>query len=254
MNEGNNALQVVDDHSPAVFDTKDPGAVIGKATGIANQLAPIVEKAKLYSMISGKKYVKVEGWNTMLSMLGIFPQVEYCRKLDRADCAYEARVVLKTIGGQVVGAGEALCSSTERNWGSRDEFAIKSMAQTRATGKAARNGFSWIMALAGYEACPAEEMPHHDEAKPIPANPAPTRQEKREHAPLELHTSRFVLSDPITSKKGTVYRKAQDADGSNFYVWDDAVCADLQVVGDREVTVEWEPGKFPTIKRVLPQE
>ena len=33
------------------------------------------------------------------------------------------------------------------------------MAQTRATGKACRLAFSWIMALAGYEPTPAEEMP-----------------------------------------------------------------------------------------------
>ncbi|MBK8185727.1 MAG: hypothetical protein IPK63_23660 [Candidatus Competibacteraceae bacterium] len=33
------------------------------------------------------------------------------------------------------------------------------MAQTRATGKACRLAFSWIMSLAGYEPTPAEEMP-----------------------------------------------------------------------------------------------
>jgi hypothetical protein len=32
------------------------------------------------------------------------------------------------------------------------------MAQTRATGKACRLAFSWIMSLAGYEPTPAEEM------------------------------------------------------------------------------------------------
>ena len=42
------ALAVVpEDTHPAVFDTKDPAAVITRARGIADQLAPLVEKEKL---------------------------------------------------------------------------------------------------------------------------------------------------------------------------------------------------------------
>lgn len=40
----------------------------------------------------------------------------------------------------------------------RPRFARRSMALTRATGKACRLALSWIMALAGYQSCPAEEM------------------------------------------------------------------------------------------------
>ena len=240
------ALVVPEDTHPAVFDTKDPAGVIARARGIADQLAPLVEKAKLYAMISGRKYVKVEGWNTMLSMLGIFPQVEFCKKLDRPEIAYEARVVLKTIGGQVVGAGEALCTSIERNWGGRDEFAIKSMAQTRATGKAARNGFSWIMSLAGYEATPAEEMIHLDEAKPAQAQSGAASQLTDVQG--DVYTSKFSLSEPLKSKKGTVYRTAIDSKQGRFYVWDDAVCRDLNVANGEERTVQLrQDGKFTAI-------
>jgi hypothetical protein len=42
------------------------------------------------------------------------------------------------------------------------------MAQTRATGKACRLAFSWIMSLAGYEPTPAEEIPLSDEPPPSP--------------------------------------------------------------------------------------
>lgn len=238
MEEGNGALQVVseDQHHPEVFDTKNPAAVIERATTIANSLMPLINKAQLYSMISGKKYVRIEGWNTMLSMLGIFPQVEYCRKLERPDCAYEARVVLKTIAGQVVGAGEALCSSAERNWGNRDEFAIKSMAQTRATGKAARNGFSWIMALAGFEATPAEEMVH--EERNAPQN-APQRA--TEPTGDNLYTSRFSAPEMFTSKKnGKGYWAAFDQEGSKFFIFSETVAALISEKADQQITVELE--------------
>jgi hypothetical protein len=52
----------------------------------------------------------------------------------------------------------AICSNKEGNKRQWDEYAILSMAQTRATGKAFRNLISWLMKAAGFEATPAEEM------------------------------------------------------------------------------------------------
>src|SRR5207244_10747745 len=72
--------------------------------------------------------------------------------------------------GEVVGAAEAMCARDEEAWGfapkgrngqalkARDEFALRSMAQTRATSKALRQPLGFVMSLAGYEATPAEEM------------------------------------------------------------------------------------------------
>jgi hypothetical protein len=45
------------------------------------------------------------------------------------------------------------------------------MAQTRATGKACRLAFSWIMLLAGYEVTPAEEMTPMIEAVAVQETP-----------------------------------------------------------------------------------
>jgi len=163
-----------------LFGTSEPGGVIAKARAIANELVPIVDACKLYEMIPSKtgsrKFVKAEGWTTMVAMLGVFPQVEYARMISDNPLAYEARILLKTIDGKTVGAGEAICSAAERNWANRDEYAIKSMAQTRAVGKACRLSFSWIMALAGYEVMPAEEITPEmrGEAKSERSAPMPT--------------------------------------------------------------------------------
>lgn len=166
-----------------VFNTGNPSDVIEKATNVANILAPIVEKAKLYNNISGRRFVRAEGWSTMAAMLGVFPHLEYCRRLDReGEVTYEARVILRHLDGKEIGAGEALASSKENKPWSRDEFSVKSMAQTRAIGKACRLSFSWVMALAGFESCPAEEIDasmikpsiRHPMAKPQPVtNQAP---------------------------------------------------------------------------------
>lgn len=158
MSEPTQEITVAPQQQVALFGTNSPAGVIARATDVSNQLAPIVEKCKLYTMISQRKHVRVEGWSTMLAMLGVFPHVDYSRMISDKPLAYESRVLLKTIDGKVVGAGEAICSAAEKNWAGRDEFAIKSMSQTRATGKAARLSFAWIMSLAGYDPLPAEEI------------------------------------------------------------------------------------------------
>jgi len=143
---------------PETALTQSPAEVIGRAQVIANALAPIIEKQKLFTVIGGKKHVWVEGWTTMLAMLNVFPTVDFVRKLERPDeVAYEARVVLKFADGRVF-AAEHMCSNREAGKSGWPEYAVKSMAQTRAVGKAARLSFSWIMSLAGYATTPAEEM------------------------------------------------------------------------------------------------
>jgi hypothetical protein len=64
----------------------------------------------------------------------------------------------------VIGGGTAVVGMDEKDrdgkltWGARPEYARRSMAVTRAAGKAYRLTLAWIMALAGFESTPAEEM------------------------------------------------------------------------------------------------
>lgn len=151
--------------------TAGPAAVIREASGIAEQLAEIVNSRKLYSTISGRKYVKVEGWTTLGAMLGVLPREVETHPIDNG---YESTVELvRASDGAVVGRGSAICTRGERNWAKRDDYAVRSMAITRATGKAYRLGFSWVMALAGYEPTPAEEM---DSIEPQPRRQARPRR------------------------------------------------------------------------------
>lgn len=75
----------------------------------------------------------------------------------------------RRITEQVVGKVEMLPP-----W-AHSEFSIRSMAQTRATGKVYRLALSWIMKMAGFEPTPAEEMPNLEvDAGPVaPKPPAP---------------------------------------------------------------------------------
>jgi hypothetical protein len=106
--------------------------------------------------IQGKQHVLVEGWTLLGSMLGVFPVTVWTQPVENG---WEARVEARTIDGKIVGAAEAQCTRDERLWKTRDDYALRSMAQTRATSKALRQPLGFVMTLAGFEATPEAEMP-----------------------------------------------------------------------------------------------
>jgi hypothetical protein len=144
-----------------------PEQVVETATRVATALRKVVMDRKLYSSIQGKEYVRVEGWTTLGAMLGVLPREVDTKRLE--DGSYEAKVdLVRSSDGMVIGGASALCGMDESKWASKPDYARRSMAVTRATGKAYRLGFSWIMELAGYASTPAEEMDFIDaEAKPV---------------------------------------------------------------------------------------
>ena len=147
--------------SVTLYGTSDPNAIVQKATAQANALAKVIKDKHLYATISGRDHVTVEGWTLLGSMLGVFPVVEWTRPMERDGkvTGWEARVEARTSAGAIVGAAEAMCSRSEKSWSNRDDYALRSMAQTRATSKAMRLPLSFVMTLAGFDATPMEEMP-----------------------------------------------------------------------------------------------
>lgn len=134
-----------------------PREMVQQASEMAGVLKDIIAKRRLYTNIRGKAHVRCEGWTTLIAMLGIIPREVSSIELE--DGSYEAVVELVRIKDQaVIGRASAVCGMDEATWKTRAKYARKSMAATRATGKACRLSFSWIMELAGYEVTPAEEM------------------------------------------------------------------------------------------------
>lgn len=163
--EAERAVAVVESPSTALFAGSTPSDVAKRMKDTAVALKEIVEAAhgsdgrSLIMKIPGVNgsYVRCEGWTTLGAMLSVFPVNVWTRPLPE-NKGYEARVEARTLSGAVVGAAEAMCSRDEKRWADADNYAIRSMAQTRATSKALRMPLGFVMTLAGYEATPAEEM------------------------------------------------------------------------------------------------
>ena len=180
------------------IEATSPNDVVIRATGMAKTLADIITSRRLYTTINGKKYVQVEGWSTLGAMMGVLPREVEVYERENGD--FEATVeLIRTSDCEVVGRASSIVSSDEKLWKGRERYARRSMAVTRATGKAYRLGFSWIMSLAGYEPTPAEEMPV-EEVRPVKRTALP--QPEQSDPVTDLLVEKFATDkDPMTIER-----------------------------------------------------
>lgn len=157
------------------LSTQDPTEFLERAVKQADALKRVIDTKKLAVYIGGgtKAHVLIDGWQALMALNGVMP---YTVETRQTRCVKgECRVVTDCRGDRLtahvvteirrVSDGTALtrveteCSQHEKRWASADDYAVLSMAQTRGVGKGCRQLFGWVMALAGYNATPAEEMP-----------------------------------------------------------------------------------------------
>ncbi len=105
----------------------------------------------------------MDGWQYGGNLMGLSAFITGEENLSSGtEYKWKANAEIRQIAdGKVVGRGSAICSSKEIKAGKQvrfDEYAVLSMSQTRAIGKAYRNLIGWVMKLGGYESAPAEEM------------------------------------------------------------------------------------------------
>lgn len=129
---------------------------------LATELTKFIDDNRLSTSIAGKKYVMVEGWQFAGSQLGLVAipnEAEDISKDGDTELKYKSSAdVIHIATGNLVSRGFAICSNKEGKKKSFDEYAVASMAQTRAIGKAYRNNLSWLIKMAGFEGTPREEI------------------------------------------------------------------------------------------------
>ena len=173
---------------------------------LSTELSQLIKEKGLSSNIQGKQFVNVEGWQFAGASLGLMPIITETTDLTRRgtepgqlEIKYMAKCEVRNItSGQLVATGVALCSNFERSKKGFDEYAILSMAQTRAIGKAYRNLLAWLMKAAGFEATPAEEMDFADaKADARAVKEEPTKKSKvvevvAEEVPVEVDRDAII--------------------------------------------------------------
>jgi hypothetical protein len=197
----------------SLFGTNDPAEVVNAARRAAVPLVDVIRKQKLSVKIGPSEHVRVEGWTLLGSMLGVFPVCEWTRPLERdgQHVGWEARVEARTRAGELVGAAESQCTKDEKTWANRDDYALRSMAQTRATSKALRQPLGFVMQLAGFNPTPAEEMPRDEPKKRASAQKTELSGETFEDIFQESHTSGESPNKATLTKLNLLVVELRDA-------------------------------------------
>lgn len=260
------ALTVVEPASGLARAASSPEDLIELATRMATALARIVEKQKLYAVIQGKKYPQVEAWSTIGRMDNVVAREEG-NPVRHDDGSYEAAVQLVRLSdGAVIGRASAICGTPDdQPWAKRPEPSRRSMAVTRATSRAFRQQYSWIMALAGYEPTPADEMPQHEPEPPVAQRyePPPGRQRLSgtvsvgKSAPVDLQLrpgppeQGSTLGFALTGPAGRVQVVATGQLAEKLALRGLAATTQVTVEGDVE-SVAWEKDgkKMPPYRRM----
>lgn len=171
-----------------------PAAVVAEAKEAADTLRAIIDGSDNKPVRFGdKEHLKHEHWEILGHFFGYCTKIEHTGpvEFEQEDgskvSGFEASaLLLNERTGLVVGRAEAMCLDNEEMWGEVAEyeyqdtfnregrkvgrervqigtkakplFQLRSMAQTRASGKAFRHKLAWVAVLAGYSPTPEAEM------------------------------------------------------------------------------------------------
>jgi len=174
-----------------------PETALAYAQRCSKALMDVVRQCDLAKNFGGKKdHIEYEGWGMIAEFYGCSIGAEEAMPTgdpegDGTFRGYRAKgYVKRNDDGAILATADSSCSRDEKNWRNKPDYQLMSMAQTRAGSKAARMKFSWIAALAGFSATPAEEMvgefdsrkpktKPHQEQDNLPDFEPPPKEQKR---------------------------------------------------------------------------
>lgn len=137
-----------------------PGKDTLFASASAKLLMKIVSANGWEVSIGAGKHLKYEAWQTVGKFYNCTVRTYDAKFVTYGNVeGFEAKAeVIDNNTGLVIGGAESACMRDEEKWEKKSVFQLKSMAQTRAGSKALRQMFGYVVALAGYNPTPAEEM------------------------------------------------------------------------------------------------
>jgi len=151
----------VSDNQLATVEAK-PSDLYKISTDVAGLCKEFVARTAL--KLSGKGYVKVEGWQSIAAAHGCLAEIESVEEREIEGVhGVVAWAVLKRISDQaILSRASAFVGEDEDQSGvSGKKYARYAKVQTRAISRVCRNAFAFVVVMmnAGLETTPAEEVP-----------------------------------------------------------------------------------------------
>ncbi len=197
---------------------QNPTQVLQQAQERAGALMRVVREHKLAVQMKGQQYLRLPAWQLLGAFYGLSAAVVSIEESRdetgrlQSVTAWAEAVWQRT--GRVVSRAAGRCDRSERlvrsdgteyrRWENADDFAIISMAQTRAIARALRHVLGFVPELAGFESTPAEEMPYEPEpvggAVHRPQRGRPPRAPQTPAQPQQSPQQSQQDSDPVLAE------------------------------------------------------
>lgn len=172
--------------STALTTDVNPGVLMTRATDVAGVCGEIVKRTA--QVIQGRKYVRVEGWQSIAAAYGCVASATNVRKVEGGVRA--TGQLFRMSDGVLIATAEGFVGEDEPTWfggpgnygkmlPKRPDFAIQAMAQTRAISRVCRSAFAFVVVMidGNLSTTPAEEMAavieHDADAKHATSQPSP---------------------------------------------------------------------------------
>jgi hypothetical protein len=132
---------------------------IAIAARIATPLKELLDSQNLIMNLGKGEHVLIDGWLMLCTMLGCTPVTEWIEPMseNESDAKYAYRACVSIKKGDTILATQKHIATSNGN--QSDDFAVASMAETRATSKACRKALGWVVKMAGLNPTPFEDMP-----------------------------------------------------------------------------------------------
>lgn len=152
---------------------EQPRELMVRGQSVATACKEIVMRCSVH--FAGRRYIQAEGWQALASLSGLTPRIEAVEEMEGGDVRALCSLV-RISDGEIMARAEGFVGTDEPvwfggtvtdKWGKtkvlpkRSKFAIRAMAQTRATSRACRTALAWLVPLvdSSLATTPAEEMP-----------------------------------------------------------------------------------------------
>jgi len=176
--------------------SRSPETLLTEAAIVGKAIDRLVkQKPDLVQVISGRRHPRFELLQIVAQMFRLTARVRETRHIqsdgiDGWECTAEAFHIPTQ---SVVSVADSQCTNDEPSWAVRTKygkgnepdseiavpsFQRRSMAQTRACGKALRLAIGFVLGMAGYQETPAEEITgsEYDKHGAAPAPPSPPQR------------------------------------------------------------------------------
>jgi len=142
------AIERRDDALSQIVGTGDTRAMLEQVERNVRDVIAIARDRGFVTRFNNRDFFGFPAWSLLAMTYGLVPFVEWTKPVDGG---WEARAIVRTRDGDIVGSAEAMCTRKEQPRRNADDHTLRAMAQTRAMRNALRSCLGAALVMAGFD-------------------------------------------------------------------------------------------------------